>query len=285
MSTPTGKGREFDAFNDDWRADPEVRAKLQSMGVNPDAPMRLSGGQRAELEQFGRQKFPEMDGKFQIDPAGNWNTDHGLSTAWSNPYFRTALIAGGTLGVGMAVAPAAFGIGAGGSAGASAGAGGAAAAGGGAAAAGGGISAGTVASAAGAGGGFWGTAGRFLGSRAGEALIGAGTNIAGNVMADRADRRAGEAEERMFREGLEYEKERDRYDRTWAEEDRGFRRGVYDRAVQDFAPFQQQAPQVAARLSEMAGRVPVPVTAEGLYGMGDVPAMRPPTRVSQMVRR
>jgi hypothetical protein len=113
---PTGKGRGNDSFNDHLRADSAYRAEMRSLGVNPDAKVKLSGEQRAHMERWVRQKCPALPGKFQIDPAGNVNTDHGLSTAWSNPYFRTALIAGGTLGAGMAIAPAAFGLGAGGSA-------------------------------------------------------------------------------------------------------------------------------------------------------------------------
>lgn len=113
LRAPTKKGKETDSFNDFMRVDPEYRDFLTQMGVDPDMPVKLSGQQRSSAEKFIRGRFPDLPGKFQVDGAGNINTDHGISTAWSNPYFRTALIAGGTLGVGMAVAPAAFGIGAG----------------------------------------------------------------------------------------------------------------------------------------------------------------------------
>jgi hypothetical protein len=46
-------------------------------------------------------------GAAAVPLAGNVNTDHGLSTAWSNPYFRDPLIAAGA--VGTAGALGAFG--------------------------------------------------------------------------------------------------------------------------------------------------------------------------------
>src|SRR3990167_6189488 len=98
MPTPTREGQSLNQFNDQLRAHPEYRSFLQSMGVNPDAAVRLSSQQRTQAEQFVRSKFPDLPGKFQIDPAGNVNTDHGLSTAWSNPYFRYPILAGATIG-------------------------------------------------------------------------------------------------------------------------------------------------------------------------------------------
>jgi len=93
----TGKGRALDDFNAQLRANPEYRAFLQSMGVNPDAPIKLTGDQRSRADRWVEARYPQVAGKLQIDPAGNVNTDHGLSTAWSNPWFRYPLIAGGAL--------------------------------------------------------------------------------------------------------------------------------------------------------------------------------------------
>jgi hypothetical protein len=111
MPTPRNEGRGLDAFNDQLRANPQYRAFLQSIGVNPDRPVQLSGSQRAQAEQFVRRLYPDLAGKFQIDPAGNINTDHGVSTAWSNPAFRYPLIAGGAALTAGLINPALLGLG------------------------------------------------------------------------------------------------------------------------------------------------------------------------------
>lgn len=98
MAKPRIQGQNLSQFNEQLRADPEYRAFLRSMGVNPDAPVKLSGSQRSQAEQWVRQRYQGVGKNLQIDPAGNVNTDHGLSTAWSNPYFRYPLIAGAALG-------------------------------------------------------------------------------------------------------------------------------------------------------------------------------------------
>lgn len=95
---PRREGHGLDRFNDALRMNPEYRSFLQSVGVNPDGPVRLSSAQRSHAERWVRQRFPDLGGKFQIDPAGNINTDHGASTAWSNPYFRYPLLAAGAVG-------------------------------------------------------------------------------------------------------------------------------------------------------------------------------------------
>jgi hypothetical protein len=102
--------RQRDQFNQQLRANPEYRAFLSSMGVNPDQAIKLSGQQRSRAEDWVRQRF-EIPGNLQIDPAGNVNTDHGLSTAWSNPYFRYPLIAGGAIATAGAINPALLGLG------------------------------------------------------------------------------------------------------------------------------------------------------------------------------
>lgn len=110
-AVPTARGRSADTFNDYLRSLPEYRSVLQAMGVNLTGPLKLTSAQRARAEQWVRQQFPTLSGRFQIDPAGNVNTDHGLSTAWSNPYFRTALIAGGALATAGLVNPGLLGFG------------------------------------------------------------------------------------------------------------------------------------------------------------------------------
>lgn len=254
MATPTGKGRELDAFNDQLRANPEYRSFLASIGVNPDAAVHLSGQQRSSVEGWLRQRVPELAGKFQIDPAGNVNTDHGMSTAWTNPWFRAGLIgaaAAGTMGAAGVFGGAAGGAGAAG--------GGAAAAAGGAAASG--VGAGTGAAlAAGAGGGLWGSIGRFAGSAAGQQLIGAaGQIINGRVQAGANDR-AAEAQERSAREALDFEKK------------------VYDDEVRDFEPYKAAGASSIARLSDMAGQSRAPVTADSLMASGhlDRPSYQAP---------
>lgn len=107
MPTPRNKGRGLDDFNAQLRANEAYRAYLRRLGANPDGPLKLSSSQRAAAERWVRAQFPGLAEKFQIDPAGNVNTDHGLSTAWSNPYFRYPLIAAGA--VGTAGALGAFG--------------------------------------------------------------------------------------------------------------------------------------------------------------------------------
>ena len=126
MPTPRNEGQSLNQFNDQLRAHPEYQAFLRSIGANPNGALRLSGAQRSQAERFVRSKFPDLPGKFQIDPAGNVNTDHGLSTAWSNPYFRYPLLAAGALGTAGALGAfggAAGAAGTGGGAGAGAGAG------------------------------------------------------------------------------------------------------------------------------------------------------------------
>jgi hypothetical protein len=122
----SGKGTQLNQFNASLRANEEYRAFLRSLGVNPDRPVNLSGQQRAAAERWIMQRYPnQVAGKLQVDPAGNVNTDHGVSTAWSNPAFRYPLIAGGAALTAGLINPALLGLG--GAGGASGAAGGAAA--------------------------------------------------------------------------------------------------------------------------------------------------------------
>lgn len=245
MATPTGKGHELDAFNAQLRADPEYRAFLRSMGVNPDAPVKLSGAQRSQAEQWIRQRVPDLGGKFQIDPAGNINTDHGLSTAWSNPYFRYPLIAGAALGT-----MGAAGVFGGGAAGASAGAGGGAAAGG--AAAGGGAGLGTAAGVAGAGGGVWSAINKFVNSPLGSELLETGGGLVATKLQMDAANKAAETQAQSLREALDFEKQ------------------VYQDDKDFFQPWGDLGRGSAARLSELTSARRPPVTADSLWQGGQL---------------
>lgn len=91
-------GRELDAWNEQWRASPLYQEAVRSVGADPSRPLHLSGDQREGIKRFLAARGVQVPKGLQIDPAANWNTDHGLSTAWSNPYFRYPLIAAGALG-------------------------------------------------------------------------------------------------------------------------------------------------------------------------------------------
>lgn len=69
--------KQLDQFNQSLRADPEYRQLLQSMGVNPDAPVKLNGNQRKQIEQWVRAKKGDI-GKLTIDEAGNVNQKEGF---------------------------------------------------------------------------------------------------------------------------------------------------------------------------------------------------------------
>jgi hypothetical protein len=106
--------QQLDQFNQRLRANPAYRQFLQSIGVNPDAPMRLSDQQRKQVEAWVRRNVGDI-GALQIDPAGNANQDEGWSKhkTWAIP----AAIGVGTLGLGAAgVGPAAGLFGGGGAA-------------------------------------------------------------------------------------------------------------------------------------------------------------------------
>lgn len=82
-----------DAINLKMRASPEWRGAIQSLGLNPDGPLKLNKDQRRSVAQrFG---LPEKD--FQIDQAGNINDFHGwkgLPTA-AKIAIGAAAVAGG----------------------------------------------------------------------------------------------------------------------------------------------------------------------------------------------
>lgn len=95
----------IDQFNAQLRSDPTYRAFLQSIGANPNGPLRLSDHQRKQAEAFVRRTYGDI-GKLQVDPAGNLNQDEGWSKhkKWAIP----AAIGAATLGLGAAgVGPAA----------------------------------------------------------------------------------------------------------------------------------------------------------------------------------
>ena len=96
-----------DAINLKMRASPEWRGAIQSLGLNPDGPLKLNKDQqRSVAQRFG---LPEDD--FHIDPAGNINDFHGwkgLPTA-AKIAIGAAAVAGGW----AALPGAALGMGAG----------------------------------------------------------------------------------------------------------------------------------------------------------------------------
>lgn len=229
MPAPTREGRGLDAFNDQLRANPEYRAFLQSIGVNPDAAIRLSGRQRSQVEDFVRQQHPDLAGKFQIDPAGNINTDHGVSTAWSNPAFRYPLLAAGAIGTAGALG-AFGGLGAVGGTGATSSAGLFPGAFQGSLSAGSllGTAPGAAGAAGGGGMGFFGSLGRFFGGNAGGRLIDAAGNLIGNQIQSGANDRATEIQDRYLRDALAYQQEQDRLAREQYEREYTRRIGIED---------------------------------------------------------
>ena len=108
---------ERDQVNVRMRASPEWRSTIQSFGLNPDGPLKLTKTQQqAVARRFG---LPESD--FHIDPAGNINDFHGwkgLPTA-----AKVAIIAGAAVGGFAALPGAMIGTGAGSTIGALTGAG------------------------------------------------------------------------------------------------------------------------------------------------------------------
>lgn len=105
--------RQLDQFNQRLRTNQAYRQFLQSIGVNPDAPIRLSDQQRKQVEAWVRRNVGDI-GNLQIDPAGNVNQDEGWSKhkTWAIP----AAIGLGTLGLGAAGVGPASGLFGGGSA-------------------------------------------------------------------------------------------------------------------------------------------------------------------------
>ena len=94
--------RALDQFNQSLRADPLYREFLQSLGVDPNRPLKLSDDQRKKADAWIRTNVGDSEG-LQVDPAGNVNQDEGWSKhkKWAIP----AAIAASMLipGVGPAV--------------------------------------------------------------------------------------------------------------------------------------------------------------------------------------
>ena len=85
--------KERDQVNVLLRASPEWRSTIQSFGLNPDGPLKLTKTQQqAVARRFG---LPESD--FHIDPAGNINDFHGwkgLPTAAKVAIITAAVVTG-----------------------------------------------------------------------------------------------------------------------------------------------------------------------------------------------
>lgn len=99
MPLNTNSQGSIDQFNEALRANPEYRAFLQSIGVNPNGPLRLSDSQRRQARGWVRSRYGNV-GDLEVDPAGNLNQDEGFSrhAKWMIP----AAIGAGTLGFGAA---------------------------------------------------------------------------------------------------------------------------------------------------------------------------------------
>jgi len=257
---PSGNNAGMDRFNDQLRANPQYRAFLQSLGVNPNGPIRLTGHQRSRAEQFVRAQFPQLASKFQIDPAGNVNTDHGLSTAWSNPYFRYPLLAAGA--VGTAGALGAFG--------GAAGAGGAAGTGAGvlpssslatmplgqAGAAMAGTSAAPGLVGASGAPGFFSSVRQWAGTPGGREAIGLGGQLLGGYMQHRANSQAADDQLAYLREALAEERRRDERQQAQYLEERGRLWSREDARDSRLAPFRANAGQGYRTLSSLLAPQP-----------------------------
>lgn len=119
--------RRLDSFNQRLRADPAYRQFLQSMGVNPDGPIRLSSAQKKRAERWVEQRYGDLGKGMEIDSAGNANQNEGFGkqakrwgpivggaalTAFGIPGVMPGLLGGGGAGAGTAAAGAGAGSGA-----------------------------------------------------------------------------------------------------------------------------------------------------------------------------
>lgn len=93
--------QKLDQFNKALRANPAYVQFLQSMGVNPNVPIKLSESQRKMAAEWVRKNVGDI-GKLEIDPAGNVNQNEGFMkqvAKWGPLVGGAALTAFGIPGV------------------------------------------------------------------------------------------------------------------------------------------------------------------------------------------
>lgn len=116
MPTPTKKTseQELSEINAQLRANPAYVEFLQSMGIDPSGPIKLTDQQREQAKQFLASQGVPLEGGMEIDPAGNINQNEGVGK-WAKDWRTYAAIGAGIAGLGVAgIGPAAglFGSGA-----------------------------------------------------------------------------------------------------------------------------------------------------------------------------
>lgn len=174
----------IDQFNDSLRQSQFYKDWMRAHGINLTGPIKLSDPQRKAFQRDLAAIGVGFDGGLEIDPAGNMNQNEGFGKQlkrWGPIVGGAALAAFGIPGV----MPGLIG------GGATAGGGAAATAASGAASA----------APAAAGGGF--SFGAHL-----PTIIGAGGQLAGNLIGARAAGRAADAQERAANEALAFERQR-----------------------------------------------------------------------------
>lgn len=235
----------LDQFNQSLRSSQFWRDWLRARGLNPDGPVKLTDQQRKQLQRDLAAIGVDSKG-LEIDPAGNLNQNEGFgkqAKRWGPVVGGAALMAFGIPGV----MPGMF-------------------AGGGAAA--GGAAAGGAGAATGAG--VASAAGPSVLSSILPTAIGAGSGLAGTILANRGQTRAAEAQEAAAREALGFEREqfnaenarlepyRQMGQSAWA--DMGRRLGLQ-------APPPASAPQTASMSAN-----PIDARAQGLRPFSMSPA-------------
>lgn len=95
----------LDAWNQAFRSSPEYVEFMQSIGVDPSGPIRLSDSQREQFKRYLQTKGIALPSGMEIDPAGNLNQNEGVGKYATNPWVLGGLAAGSMLipGVGPAV--------------------------------------------------------------------------------------------------------------------------------------------------------------------------------------
>jgi len=112
--------------------------------------------------------------------------------------------------------------------------------------------------------GLWGSIGKFLTGNAGSQLIQTGGQLAGSLVNANAAGKATDATAAAAREALDFEK------------------GVYDRDVKDFAPYQAAGDAAIGRVSDLAAAPRQSMSAGDIYGSGNVRSMPSPMSISAL---
>lgn len=218
---------------------------FKQIGVQPTArgdysTVHLSDQQRKQMKALLEQETGQSFDGLNIDTAGNLNEPEGFKHELKKWGPIAGIATAGVLTGGFGLSGL-LGMG-----------GGSAAAGGGAAASTAAGSAGSAGAAGAAGGGMglWNTIRGFLGSNAGQQAIQTGAGLASNIMQNRAQGHAVDAQSDAADKALAWEKE------------------LYANDQRDYEPYKREGEASIARLSELLKRPVENVTADSNFSAG-----------------